>query len=55
MVTVATEREGRARAAKGRTHSGKTIATFVLNNVDRIGTVLVTDELPAYRWPSKRP
>ena len=23
----------------------------MLNNVDRIGTVLVTDELPAYRWP----
>ena len=54
MVTVATEREGRARAAKGRTHSGKTIATFVLNNVDRIGTVLVTDELPAYRWIGRK-
>ena len=63
MVTVATEREGRARAAKGRIHSGKTIATFVLNNVDRIGTVLVTDprkwlrhfaELPAYRWIGRK-
>ena len=54
MGTVATEREGRARAAKGRTHSGKTIATFALNNVDRIGTVLVTDELPAYRWIGRK-
>lgn len=54
MVTVATEREGRARAAKGGTHSGKTIATLVLNNVDRIGTVLVTDELPAYRWIGRK-
>ncbi len=55
MVTVATEREGRARAAKCRTHSGKVIATFVLNveprgspdNVNRIGIVLITDEPPA--------
>ena len=38
MVTVATERGGRARAAKSRTHSGKTIATFVLNNLDRLAT-----------------
>jgi transposase-like protein len=54
MVTVATERGGRARAAKGRTHSGRTIATFVLGNVDRLGTVLVSDELPAYRWIGRK-
>jgi transposase-like protein len=50
MVTVAAERGGRARAAKGQTHSERTIARFVLNNVDRVGTVLIADELPAYRW-----
>jgi transposase-like protein len=54
MVTVATERGGRARAAKGRTHSGRTIASFVFGNVDRIGTVLVSDELPAYRWIGRK-
>jgi len=47
MVTVATERGGRARAAKGRTHSERTIAAFVLGNLDIGRTVLVTDELPA--------
>jgi transposase-like protein len=54
MVTVATEREGRARAAKGKTHSGRTIAEFVLGNVSRDGTVLVSDELPAYRWIGRK-
>lgn len=54
MVTVATKRSGKARAAKGRTHSGKTIAIFVLNNVDRDGTVLVSDELPDYRWIGRK-
>ena len=54
MVTVATERGGRARAAKGRTHSGRTIANFVFGNVDRVGTVLVSDELPAYRWIGRK-
>ena len=49
MVMVATERGGRARAAKGKTHAERSIATFVLKNVERDGTVLVTDELPAYR------
>ena len=33
MVTVATERGGKARAARGRTHSGRTIAGFVFGNV----------------------
>lgn len=50
MVTVATERNGRARAAKGKTHSERTIAAFVLTNLDIGQTVLVSDELPAYRW-----
>jgi transposase-like protein len=50
MVTVAAERGGRARAAKGRTHSERTIAAFVLRHLDIGRTVLVTDELPAYRW-----
>ena len=54
MVTVATERGGRARAAKGRTHSGRTIANFVNGHVDRTGTVLVSDELPAYRWIGRK-
>ena len=50
MVTVATERDGRARAAKGKTHSERTIAAFVLANLDIGQTVFVSDELPAYRW-----
>lgn len=54
MVTVATERGGRARAAKGKTHSERTIATFVFKNVDRAGTVLITDELPAYRCVGRK-
>lgn len=54
MVTVAVERGGRVRAQKGKTHSERTIATFVLNNVDRVGSVLVTDELPAYRWVGQK-
>lgn len=54
MVTVATERGGKARAAKGRTHSGRTIASFVFGNVSRDGTVLVSDELPAYRWIGRK-
>jgi transposase-like protein len=54
MVTVATERGGRARAQKGRTHSERAIAGFVLRNVDRVGTVLMTDELPAYRWIGRK-
>jgi transposase-like protein len=54
MVVVATERGGRARAGKGRTHSGRTIANFVFGNVDRTGTVLISDELPAYRWIGRK-
>lgn len=54
MVTVATERGGRARAAKGKTHSERTIAAFVLRHLDIGQTVLVTDELPAYRWIGRK-
>jgi ISXO2-like transposase domain len=48
MVTVAAERGGRVKAEKGKTHSEGTIAAFVLKKLDRLGTVLVTDELPAF-------
>ena len=34
MVMVATERDGRARAAKGETHSERTIVQFILRNLD---------------------
>jgi hypothetical protein len=54
MVTVATERGGRARAKKGATHSERVIAGFVFRNVDRFGTVLMSDELPAYRWIGRK-
>jgi ISXO2-like transposase domain len=54
MVTVAAERGGRAKAEKGKTHSERTIAAFVLKKLDRLGTVLVTDELPAYRWIGRK-
>jgi transposase-like protein len=54
MVTVATERGGRARATKGKTHSERTIAAFVLRHLDIGQTVLVTDELPAYRWIGRK-
>jgi transposase-like protein len=54
MVTVAAERGGRARAKRGMTHSARTIATFVYENVSREGTILCTDELPAYRWIGRK-
>ena len=70
MVAVATERGGKARAAKGRTHSGRTvkpsclpdIAAFVFGNVSCDGTVsgeplgstLASDELPACRWIGRK-
>jgi hypothetical protein len=51
MVVAGVERgkKGKAKAQRGRTHSEMTIATFVYNNVDR-SSVLLTDDLPAYRW-----
>ena len=54
MVMVATERGGRARASKGRTHSERTVVQFILQNLDVQGRhgriVLCTDALAAYRW-----
>jgi hypothetical protein len=49
-MTLATERGGRARAAMGKTHFKRTIATFVLANLDIGRAVLVSDECPAHRW-----
>ena len=49
MVTVATERGGKARAAKGRTHLGRSFASLVSGNVSRDGTLPLSDELPACR------
>ncbi len=54
MVTVAAERGGRARAAKGKIHSERTIAAFVLRHLDIGQTVLVTGELPAYHWTGRK-
>ena len=53
MVAVAVERAGKARAKKAGTHSEMTLANFVYRNVDR-ASVLVTDELPAYRWIGRK-
>ena len=53
MVVAAVERGGRARARRGRTHGGKTIARFLLDHVSR-DAVLATDELPAYRWIGRK-
>lgn len=53
MAVTAVERDGKAKARKGRTHSERTIAGAVFDWLDR-GAVLVTDELPAYRWIGKR-
>lgn len=49
MVMVGVERGGRAKARRGGTHSERTVAGFVDDNVDR-SSVLLTDDLPAYRW-----
>ena len=48
MVVTAVERNGRAKAKKGKTHSGRTIAEIVFSWID-LKAILVTDELPAYR------
>ena len=49
MAVTAVERGGKARARKGPTHSERTIATAVYEWSD-LDSILVTDELPAYRW-----
>jgi transposase-like protein len=53
MAVTAVERDGRAKARKGRTHSERTIAGAVFEWLDRTA-VIVTDELPAYRWIGRR-
>lgn len=53
MAVTAVELDGKAKARKGRTHSERTIAGAVFDWLDR-DAVLVTDELPAYRWIGKR-
>jgi hypothetical protein len=55
MVIVGVERGkgGRARVKRGGTHAAMTIADFVSRNVDR-GSVLLTDDLPAYRWIGRK-
>lgn len=55
MVAVAVERGGKAKAKRAGTHSEMVgqrccpTANFVRLNID-LGSVLCTDELPAYRW-----
>ena len=53
MAMTAVERGGRARARKGKTHSERTIVRTVYDWADRDG-ILVTDELPAYRWIGRK-
>lgn len=53
MAVAAVERDGRAKARKGRTHSERTIATAVFEWLDR-SAIIVTDELPAYRWIGRK-
>ena len=49
MVVVGVARGGKAKAKRGQSHGARTIAEFVYRDVDR-GSVLLTDDLPAYRW-----
>lgn len=53
MAVTAVERDGKVKAHKGQTHSERTIAGAVFDWLDR-DAVLITDELPAYRWIGKR-
>lgn len=53
MAVVAVERGGKAKARKGRTHSERTIARAVFEWLEPT-SVLVTDELPAYKWIGRR-
>ena len=53
MAVAAVERGGRAKARRGRTHSERTIAGAVFEWL-RPDAVLVTDELPAYKWIGRR-
>jgi hypothetical protein len=53
MAVVGVERDGKAKARKGRMHSERTIASAVYEWLDK-DAVLVTDELPAYKWIGRR-
>lgn len=53
MAITAVERDGKAKARRGRTHSERTIAGAVFDWLSP-EAVLVTDELPAYRWIGRR-
>lgn len=53
MAVVGVERDGKAKARKGRTHSERTIASAVYEWLDK-DAVLATDELPAYKWIGRR-
>ena len=53
MAVTAVERNGRAKARKGRTHSGRIIAGAVFQWLHP-KAVLVIDELPAYKWIGRR-
>jgi transposase-like protein len=53
MAVTAVERDGKAKARKGRTHSARTLANAVFDWADR-DSILMTDELPAYRWIGKK-
>lgn len=53
MAVAAVERDGCAKARKGRTHSERTIATAVFEWLDR-SAIIVADELPAYRWIGRK-
>lgn len=53
MAVVAVERGGRVRARKGRSHSGRTLARALWEWID-LDAILVTDELPAYKWIGRK-
>jgi transposase-like protein len=54
MVTVATQRDGRARAGKGRAHSERAIAAFVLRNLEIGNTALDRAIIGVWHWFSSK-
>ena len=53
MVAIERGRSGRARARRGGTHSERTVAGVIDDNID-CSSVLLTDDLPAYRWIGRK-
>lgn len=53
MTLAAGERDGCAKARKGRTRPERTIARAVIEWLDR-SAIIVVNELPAYRWIGRR-